>query len=64
MTNKEKAILLAKVAGLFLWGIVAVWTSSAVWSSKPDVATAIVAGLNLVINGVAIFFASKKIKNI
>ena len=64
MTNKEKAILLAKVAGLFLWGIVAIWTSSAVWGSHPDVSTAIVAGLNLVISGVAIFFTAKKIKNI
>ena len=64
MTNKEKTILLAKVAALFIWGVVSIWTSSAVWSSKPDVTTAIVAGLNLVISGLAIFFTARKIKNI
>jgi len=46
---------------LFLWAMVAIITSAAVWNSKPATFIGIVAGLNLIINGVCIFFAARKI---
>lgn len=61
MTNKDRFMLWAKVVCLFLWAMVAIITSAAVWNSKPATFIGIVAGLNFVINGVCIFFAARKI---
>ena len=55
-------MLWAKVVCLFLWAMVTIITCSAVWNSHPTTFIGIVAGLNLLINGVCIFFAAKKIK--
>ena len=62
MTNKDRFILFAKVLALFIWAMVAIITSSAVWNSKPATFIGIVAGLNLIINGVLIFFAARSIR--
>jgi len=62
MTNKESTRLFLMVLCLFLWAMVAIITSAAVWNSKPATFIGIVAGLNLLINGVCIYFAARKIK--
>ena len=62
MTNKESTRLFLMVLCLFLWAMVAIITSAAVWNSKPATFIGIVAGLNLLINGVCIYFAVRKIK--
>jgi len=62
MTNKESTRLFLMVLCLFLWAFVAIITSAAVWNSKPATFIGIVAGLNLLINGVCIYFAVRKIK--
>lgn len=61
MTNKESTIKFFKVFALFIWAMVAIITSSSVWNSKPAVFIGIVAGLNLIMNGVCIFFAARSI---
>ena len=48
------------VISLFLWGLIAIITSSAVWNSKPGAFLSIVAALNLAINGWCIYLKAKK----
>jgi hypothetical protein len=49
------------VVALFIWGLIAIATSAAVWNSHPGTFLSIVAALNLAINGWCIYW---KIKNI
>jgi ammonia channel protein AmtB len=50
------------VLGLFIWGLVAIATSAAVWNSHPSVFIGIVAGLNLAINGLCIYATTQLLK--
>lgn len=61
MTNKESTRLFLMVLCLFLWAMVAIITSAAVWNSKPATFIGIVAGISFVINGVCIYFAARQI---
>lgn len=48
------------VLALFLWGLIAIMTSAAVWNSKPGAFLSIIAALNLAINGWCIYKRAKK----
>lgn len=51
------------VLALFVWGLIAIATSAAVWNSKPGAFLAVVAALNLAINGLCIYRQATKLKD-
>lgn len=63
MDNKERFYAWLKVAILILWASVAIGTTFAVWNAAagetPDGFVCTVAGLNLIVSGVAIYYAKK-----
>lgn len=61
METKTKFIY---VLALFIWGLVAIATSAAVWNSKPGAFLSVVAGLNLIINGLCIYGRAKKLQGL
>lgn len=50
------------VAALFIWGMIAIATSCAVWNSHPGGFLSAVAALNLLINGWCIYYKAIKLK--
>lgn len=65
MDNKSRFIAFAKAAIIILWASIALGTTFAVWNagagSTPDGFVCTVAGLNLIVSGVAIYLVAKKI---
>ena len=65
MDNKSRFLAFAKAAALIVWALVAIITSAGVWNatagSTPDGFVCTVAGLNLIVSGVAIYLVAKKI---
>ena len=63
MDNKERFYAWLKAAALILWGFISLITAVAVWNAaageKPAGFYCVVAGLNVIINGVAIYYAKK-----
>lgn len=63
MDNKSRFLAFAKAAALIIWALVAIITAAGVWNAaagaKPDGFVCTVAGINLIVNGVAIYFAKK-----
>ena len=49
------------ILSLFIWGLIAIATSAAVWNSKPGAFLSIVAALNLAINAWGIYKQIKKL---
>lgn len=60
MNDGRKPIL---VAALFIWALIAIATSAAVWNSKPGAFLSVVAALNLAINGLCIYRQATKLKD-
>ena len=52
------------VLALFVWALIAIATSAAVWNSKPGAFLSVVAALNLVINGLVIYGKAKKLQGL
>lgn len=65
MDNKSRFIAFAKAAIIILWASIALGTTFVVWNagagSTPDGFVCTVAGLNLIVSGVAIYLVAKKI---
>lgn len=65
MDNKEKTLAFFKAFALVVWILAILTTSIAVWNagagSTPDGFVCTVAGLNLIVSGVAIYLVAKKI---
>ena len=60
MDNKSRFIAFAKAAALIIWGLVACIVAAGVWNAasenvRPDAFVCVSAGINLVVNIIAIF---------
>ena len=59
MDEKKSTKQFFMVLALFIWGVVAIMTSAAVWNSKPATFIGIVAGIALAIHAACIYYAAK-----